>query len=580
MPGRAVSTLFLVLAALACAAPSAAGAAARQHPELTGELAAKPSGAIRLFVRGTSVARVREAAAARGFTALGAWTSIDTVLVRGDRRGVRGLRRARGIRFLELDRPLVPMLDTATQATRAASLATFTDAAGRPVDGRGVSAAVVDTGVDGSHPFFSTGSGSAVVRNLKVVCFGITLPGEGCYVDGGPRNDTDTMSTGGHGTHVAGIVAGRPTQTLSGRGLRGSGPGAAVVSISGGQVISMALNLSAQEWVLRHHAAPCGAGADRAACPPIRVVNHSWGPGGGGTFNPESATVRIQRELLKAGVATVWAAGNDGGDGSQVRTNPPGQDPLGGILMVANYDDADSGARDGKLSNSSSRGKVGERSTYPDVSAPGTRITSSCRAWLVICSAHENGPASSDLLTFGTISGTSMAAPHVTGIVAALFQAEPSATPAQVEQAIIETAHPFTAGLPYEDDPRGGRTSADKGHGLVDAPAALVRLREFLGTTPAAPASPASVTGEGSGGSSSTGSGAPSRGGSSPSGGSPGSSGDAAPATCAKVKKARRAVTRAKRALKRARGRSARVRAKRLVKKRKVALVRARRACR
>ena len=70
-----------------------------------------------------------------------------------------------------------------------------------------------------------------------------------------------------------------------------------------------------------------------------------------------------------------------------------------------------------------------------------------------------------------------MAAPHIAGIVTQLFQADPSATPAQVETALISTAHRYTDGAPYQADPRGGSTSYDKGHGLVDVVAASDAIR-------------------------------------------------------------------------------------------------------
>jgi len=598
---RRLGTLVLLGGAL-LALPSPAHGAARLDADLRGDLARSVSGPITLFVHGTSVARVKRAGDRHGFKALGQWPAIDTVMLRGPRRGVVRLRRERGLRFIEGDRRFIPLSGTATQASRAVNLGSYTDPSGLAVDGRGVSAAIVDTGVDGTHPFFSNDGRSRVVRNLKVACFGVTLPSDLCYVDSGPANDTDTASTGGHGTHVAGIVAGRPvTTTLFNLPVRGTAPGASLVSISGGQLISMALNLSAQEWVLKHHAAPCGAAASAAACPPIRVVNHSWGPSGGGTFAEGSATVRIQRELLKAGIVTVWAAGNDGGDATKIVTNPPGQDPTPGVLMVANYDDADTGTRDGKLSNSSSRGQKGVLSSYPDVAAPGTNITSSCRPWLAICSAEDNGPGALDLLTFGTISGTSMAAPHVTGIVAALFQAVPQASPAQVEAAIIDTAHRFTAGLPYEADPRGGQTSPDKGHGLVQADAALVRLRELTGApapvsaaepgataTPAPTATTTPTPKPGSGGSGSTGGSGGSGGGTSgPSGsgdaptGSTPVGGTTTPSgqTCPAVKSAERKLTAARKALKKARGKPSRTKARRLVAKRQAALRAARKRC-
>ncbi len=101
-------------------------------------------------------------------------------------------------------------------------------------------------------------------------------------------------------------------------------------------------------------------------------------------------------------------------------------------------------------------------------------ITSSCRVYLPICSTGldpQNGPGPTDIGTFNTISGTSMAAPHIAGIVAQLFQRAPSATPAQVEDAIKSTAHKFTFGAPYENG-----TSYDKGYGLVDVVAAAQSL--------------------------------------------------------------------------------------------------------
>ena len=79
-------------------------------------------------------------------------------------------------------------------------------------------------------------------------------------------------------------------------------------------------------------------------------------------------------------------------------------------------------------------------------------IQSSCRAYLPICSSGlkpNNGPGATDIATFNTISGTSMAAPHIAGIIAQLFQANPDATPAQVEAAMKATAYKYTNGDPY-----------------------------------------------------------------------------------------------------------------------------------
>jgi serine protease AprX len=130
------------------------------------------------------------------------------------------------------------------------------------------------------------------------------------------------------------------------------------------------------------------------------------------------------------------------------------------------------------VSEYSSRGDSADPSTWPDLSAPGENITSSCRLYLPICATGldpRNGPGALDLGTFNTISGTSMAAPHIAGIVAQLFQADPSATPAEIEAALKGTTHRYTDGAPYRTV-GGYSTSFDKGTGLVDVVAAVGRL--------------------------------------------------------------------------------------------------------
>ena len=261
------------------------------------------------------------------------------------------------------------------------------------------------------------------------------------------------------------------------------------MSISTGAVLLIVGADSALNWVLENHDHPCGAGVPAAQCPPIKVTNNSYGPSGGGAFDPDSATVKLQRALAADGVVTVWAAGNDGGDGSGSLTNPPGQDPTGGILSVASYYDQDTGTRNGVVSDYSSRGAASDPSTWPDLSAPGENITSSCRVYLPICAtglAPQNGPGALDVGTFNTISGTSMAAPHIAGIVAQLFQADPTATPAEIEAALKGTAYRYTDGAAYRTA-GGYTTSFDKGTGLVDVVAAVQAL---TGTTQAQPARP------------------------------------------------------------------------------------------
>jgi subtilisin family serine protease len=472
------------------AAPSAALAPVQAF--LAGQLAdldaAVPT---TVLVHGTDIAAARAAVDATGLRPVTEFERIGVVVASGTVGQIEAARTQPGVTYLEGNSPIAFTDETSNTATRGAEAVTaLRGADGNPLDGRGVSVAVIDSGVDPTHPFLRNPDGSsAVVASLKSVCLDESSTSTDCVVPVptvlASDTDTDTVSGGGHGTHVNGIVAGRPTTLTDGTTLQGAAPGAGLVSISTGAVLLIVGADSALNWVLENHEHPCGAAVPSSACPPIKVTNNSYGPVGGGAFDPNSATVELQRALADDGVVTVWAAGNDGGDGSASMTNPAGQDPTGGILSVASYYDQDTGTRDGTVSEYSSRGASADPSTWPDLSAPGENITSSCRPTLPICSTGldpRNGPGPLDVGTFNTISGTSMAAPHIAGIVAQLFQAKPSATPAEIERALKSTTHRYADGAPYTSV-GGLLTSFDKGTGLVDVVAAATSLTGTTSTT-------------------------------------------------------------------------------------------------
>jgi len=474
------AALAAVLTLPVTAAPSQASTQpARVQDFLAGQLGKLgPLGKATVLVHGTDLAAAKRAVGASGLTTSTTFGRIGVVVARGTKTQIEKARTQPGVTYLEGNQPIALTAETSNQATRGdEALNTLTGADGTSLSGKGVSVGLIDSGVDPTHPYLTEQDGSSVVvSNNKVLCDPFEAA---CQVVNVPNSvDTDTLSVGGHGTHVAGIIAGRPTTLADGTSQHGAAPGAKLVSLSTGAALVIVGADSALNWVLENHAAPCGAGVSAAECPPIKVTNNSYGPTGGGEFDPESATAKLQRALAAEGVATVWANGNDGGDGSENLSNPPGQDPTGGVISVASYNDLGTGTRDGEVSDFSSRGKAGQPSSYPDISAPGDLITSSCRPYLVICSTGldpQNGPGATDIGTFNTISGTSMAAPHIAGIVAQLFQRAPSATPAQVEDAIKSTAHKYTFGAAYEPGPLG-TTSYDKGYGLVDVVAAAQAL--------------------------------------------------------------------------------------------------------
>jgi subtilisin family serine protease len=478
-----VSSLTVVVAAAVLASPAqAASSPAQVQNFLAGQLgtlaAATPT---TVLVHGTDIAAARAAVKTTGMRPVTEFRRIGVSVAQGTAAQIQAARAKPGVTYLEGNSPISFLDETSNTATRGAeAAATLTGANGHALDGSGVSVAVIDSGVDPTHPYLKNADGSsAVVASLKSVCLDESNTSSNCVLPVPNTLDTDTISGGGHGTHVNGIVAGRPTTLSDGTKLQGAAPGASLVDISTGAVLLIVGADSALNWVLENHDHPCGASVPASTCPPIKVTNNSYGPTGGGTFDPNSATVKLQRALAADGVVTVWAAGNDGGDGSSSLTNPPGQDPTGGILSVASYNDQETGTRDGTVSSYSSRGAKADPSTWPDISAPGENIDSSCRVYLPICSsglAPKNGPGPLDIGTFNTISGTSMAAPHIAGIVAQLFQADPTATPAQIEAALKGSAYRYSDGAAYTSA-GGYTTSFDKGTGLVDVVAAVARLR-------------------------------------------------------------------------------------------------------
>ena len=511
-----VAQAALPTAALPAALPAAPSGtswpavpvAERLQPWLADQLATATTDAVRVMVSGQTTAAATAAATTAGLRVQQTWASSGIVVAVGLPAQVLSVVGQPGVTYVEGEQPIEFALSTAHDATRSTeALATLTTEDGARIDGSGVSVAVVDSGIDGTHPFFRDADGSStVVANLKNVCTAASAPTDVCFVED-PSGDTDTSAAGGHGTHVAGIVAGVETTTTgaSPQELRGSAPAAKLVGLSVGGGLSIINANAAMQWVAEHHAQPCRSASEQdgpadAACPPIRVTNHSYGPAassGGNTFDENSATVRIQRVLVNAGIVPVWAAGNDGGDGSSAFTNPPAMDPTPGVIMVASYNDGGTGDRDNELSSFSSRGNLEDTSTYPDVSAPGDQITSACRPYLAICStgmAPVNGPGAADIGTFNTISGTSMAAPYIAGVVAQLFSLDPTLTPAQVEALLEGGAHKFGTGYVADDPARNADslTSFDKGHGLVDVFATLTALQNALApdASPSAEASP------------------------------------------------------------------------------------------
>lgn len=459
---------------------------------------ATPYGAFVHFAGGTAESRA-SLLADHGLAVGADFDSVDVTWATGTLGALLGLRAEPGVVYLEANRKLSYFGDSGPWTTGARAVRTavgsgpYVDGSGRVIDGAGVGVAVVDSGVDGTHPDLANRLGKA----FKVVC---STPGlistqtEQCFGPVVVQEAPMTDNTGGHGTHVSGIAVG--DGTASNGTYQGVAPKATLFSYGVGEAISVLYNAEAFQHMIDNYA---------SFSPRIRVVNNSYGDAAGTAYDPNSVFSKLTRRLVAMGVSVVFAAGNgdttnNGGTGADDRLSSTAKDPTPGVVAVANYDDGGTANRNGALDPSSSRGKQGDPANYPDISAPGSLIVSTCNPALPVCRL-EGVPTLGWAPRYATMSGTSMASPHVAGAIALLYQARPDLTPAQVEDVLQDSAYKFSFGGPYEADPQnpGGTTSFDKGAGLLDVPAALDALDVTATNRPTTTSPSVSITSPGEG---------------------------------------------------------------------------------
>jgi len=300
--------------------------------------------------------------------------------------------------------------------------------------GRGVTVAVLDSGVAADPDLVTPAS-----RILASVNF---------------ADQRSVADPGGHGTHVAGIIAGNGTRSAG--EFVGIAPQANIVDVrvlsstGSGRISSVVRGI---EWVLAHRVAYN-----------IRVINLSFGAPTPTSYrtDPMSAAVEI---AWRRGLVVVAAAGNSGPNRDTVAS--PGIDPY--VITVGAADDHGTVTpRDDTLAPFSSWGTA-DSNAKPDLLAPGRRIVSirvqgSALDTLFpdhVVVAHNGS-------TYLRLSGTSMATPVVSGAVALLLQAQPSLSPDQVKALVVGTTQPFgqDSGTALPDPAAGGT-------GLLDALAAV-----------------------------------------------------------------------------------------------------------
>jgi serine protease AprX len=428
------------------------------------------------FRPGTSVARQHDLLSSLDLKILDRFSSADFYYVGGLARSFRTLTTSSSVRYLEMNRQLQFHGDTGPWATRARAAyesamgGPYQDAQGAVINGAGVGVAVVDGGIWAVHPDLK----DRVVKNWKYFCPSIALENtqtHRCYGGTIALGEVPGTSdwTSGHGTHVSGIIAGTGAQ--SNGFYRGVAPGASLYGFGVGETAFVAAAAEAFEFIVAN-------AGDASVFPvPVKVVNNSWGDEGV-AYDPNSLLSVLTHQLIDKGLTVVFSAGNAGGTGTTDATSSTCDDPTPGVICVANYDDLGSGSRTSTLDASSSRGLSGQASTYPDISAPGALIASTCTQHGALCNTAFGIPTLAYAPFYSVLSGTSMASPHIAGIVALMLQADPTLTSTEIEDLLQDTAFkvPPTA--------TAGTISFDKGAGLADVPAILEALGTAHGSVP------------------------------------------------------------------------------------------------
>ena len=286
----------------------------------------------------------------------------------------------------------------------------------RGYTGAGVGVAVIDTGIAGDMTDFQDAAG-----NSRVVANAITS-----------RTATTAGDGFGHGTHVAGIIAGNSlhrdaSDPLYGKYI-GVAPDANLIAVkasdeAGNSTVLDVIN--GLQFVVDHKAEFN-----------IRVVNLSVSSDTAVSYKLDPLDAAVEYAWQK-GIVVVAASGNRGTASDAVKF-APGNDPF--VISVGGSDENGNGGR-GERAAWSSTGRTQDGFAKPDVMAPGAHIVSvlaPSSAFQALCPNCAIGGA------YFKAGGTSMAAPVVAGAVALLLQARPNLTPDQVKTLLTQTDKPIS----------------------------------------------------------------------------------------------------------------------------------------
>jgi serine protease AprX len=287
--------------------------------------------------------------------------------------------------------------------------------------GAGITIAVVDSGI-ALHPDIPT---------LTAV---VDVVGQPAPYAAPPETSVDPF---GHGTHVAGIIAGNGGQ--SGGLHAGVAPEASLISVRvlGNTGTGLASDvLAGLQWIADHHT-EYG----------IRVANLSLGHP---IYEPASVDPLVQAvdELWDAGVVVVCSAGNRGRDGFVTITSPCNSRKA--ITVGATNDRRTTWGWDDRVATYSSRGPTTfDLVAKPDLVAPGNKLVSLRSQGSIhdtmLPGRRKGNPGNEK---YFEMSGTSMASPMVAGTVALMLEQDPTLNPGTVKARLMMSARKARFGNP------------------------------------------------------------------------------------------------------------------------------------
>ena len=364
------------------------------------------------FTDDAATARGRRTLATEGLAVGRQHRRLRAFGARVSARALRGLLDDQGTAWVSYDAPVASVQTSALSTIPVSIDASGASVARRNslVTGAGVRVAVVDSGLQ-PHPDLPRSRVAAFVD----------------FVNG----RTEPYDDYGHGTHVAGIIAGSGVSS-DGR-FTGAAPQAEIVALrvldaSGAGTTSNVI--AALEWV-----------SDNAEAYNIRVVNLSLGHP---VFEPAATDplVMLVEALSRQGVVVVAAAGNRGSDGESGQSvyqsiTSPGNAPSA-VTVGAEHTNGSLARSDDVIADFSSRGPTAfDREVKPDIVAPGYAVTSleAPGSYLLLAYPHlEVEPG------YLHLSGTSMAAPVVAGAAALVLDANPELAAHTVKALLQFTA--------------------------------------------------------------------------------------------------------------------------------------------